>query len=114
MEVSGQLHASAALPPGKGVAGTSWIGGWVGSRAVLKAVKKRKIPSLHRESNPRTPVVQSVASRYSDSDTPTLTRIEVPDEIGRRVCLESAYYSRLKVLLSTLLYVTLKVIYTKQ
>jgi hypothetical protein len=45
---------------------THWIGGWVGSRAVLDAVVKRKIPSPHRESNPRTPIVQRVAQRYTD------------------------------------------------
>jgi hypothetical protein len=32
----------------------------VGSRAVLSAVVKRKIPSPRRESNPRTPIVQPV------------------------------------------------------
>jgi hypothetical protein len=41
--------------------GTHWIGGWVGPRAVLDAVVKRKIPSPLRESNPRTPIVQLVA-----------------------------------------------------
>jgi hypothetical protein len=35
--------------------GTRWIGGWVGPRAVLDAVMKRKIPSPHGESKPRTP-----------------------------------------------------------
>jgi hypothetical protein len=40
--------------------GTHWIGGWLGPRAVLDAVMKRKIPSLRRESNPRTPIVQPV------------------------------------------------------
>jgi hypothetical protein len=45
---------------------THWIGGWVGPRAVLEAVVKRKIPSPHRESNPRTPIVQPVAQRYTD------------------------------------------------
>jgi hypothetical protein len=34
MEVSGQLHTSAALPPGKDLS-THWIGGWVGPRTVL-------------------------------------------------------------------------------
>jgi len=34
----------------------------VGPRAVLDAVVKRKIPSLRRESNPRTPIAQ----RYTD------------------------------------------------
>jgi len=33
-------------------AGTRWRGGWVGPRAVLDAVEKRKIPSPRRESNP--------------------------------------------------------------
>jgi hypothetical protein len=46
------------------VPGTHWIGGWVGSIAVLDAVVKRKIPSPRRESNPRTPIVQPVAQRY--------------------------------------------------
>jgi hypothetical protein len=63
MEVSGQLHAPAALPPGERVSGTHWIGGWVGPRAVLDAVVKRKIPISRRESNPRTPIVQAVAQR---------------------------------------------------
>jgi hypothetical protein len=35
--------------------GTHWIGGWVGPRAVLEVVVKRKISSPRRESNPRTP-----------------------------------------------------------
>jgi hypothetical protein len=61
MEVSGQLHALERDP------GTHWIGGWVGPRAVLDAVVvKRKIPSPRRESNPRTPIVQPVAQRYTD------------------------------------------------
>jgi hypothetical protein len=38
LEVSGQLHAPAALPPG-----TNWIGGWVGPRAGLH---NDKIPGL--------------------------------------------------------------------
>jgi hypothetical protein len=38
----------------------------VGPRAVLDTVVKRKIPSPRRESNPRTPIVQPVAQRYTD------------------------------------------------
>jgi hypothetical protein len=38
----------------------------MGPRAVLDAVVKRKIPSLRRESNPRTPIVQPIAQRYTD------------------------------------------------
>jgi hypothetical protein len=44
---------------------THCIGGWVGPRALLDAVK-RKIPSPRRESNSRTPIVQPVAQRYTD------------------------------------------------
>jgi hypothetical protein len=33
---------------------------------VLEAAVKREIPSLRRESNPRTPIVQPVAQRYTD------------------------------------------------
>jgi hypothetical protein len=43
MEVSGQLHAPAALPPGERAPGTHWIGGWVGPRAVLEAEEYQKI-----------------------------------------------------------------------
>jgi hypothetical protein len=45
---------------------THWIGGWVGPRAIMDAVVKRKIPSPRLESNPRTPIVQPVAQRYTD------------------------------------------------
>jgi hypothetical protein len=37
------------------------IRGWMGPRAVLDAVVKRKIPIPLRESNPRTPIIQPVA-----------------------------------------------------
>jgi hypothetical protein len=40
----------------------------VGPTAVLDAVVKRKIPSPHRESNPRTPIVQPVAQCYTKLD----------------------------------------------
>jgi hypothetical protein len=40
--------------------------GWMGPRAVLDAVMKRKTPSPRRESNPRTPIVQPVALGYTD------------------------------------------------
>jgi hypothetical protein len=46
--------------------GTHWIGGWVGPRAVLDAAVKKKIFSLRRESNSRTPIFQPVAQRYTD------------------------------------------------
>jgi hypothetical protein len=45
---------------------THWIGGWVGPRAVLDAVVKRKIPSPRWESNRRIPIVQPVVQLYTD------------------------------------------------
>jgi hypothetical protein len=42
MEVSGQLHAAGALPPGK-KAGSHWLGGCVYARANLSALDKRQI-----------------------------------------------------------------------
>jgi hypothetical protein len=42
--------------------GSHCTGNWVGPRAVLDTVVKRKIPSPRRESNPRTLIVQPVAS----------------------------------------------------
>jgi hypothetical protein len=41
LEVSGQLHDPAALPPAKS-SDTHWIGGWVSSRAGLDDVEKKK------------------------------------------------------------------------
>jgi hypothetical protein len=66
MEVSGQLHAPGRFTPRERAPDTHWIGGWVGPRAVLDAVVKRKIPSPRQESNRRTPIVQAVAQRYTD------------------------------------------------
>jgi hypothetical protein len=62
MEMSGQLHAPTALPPGK-APGTHWIGGWVGSRADLDAMQKRK--NLAPGGN-GTPTVEPVAHRYTN------------------------------------------------
>jgi len=50
MEVSGQLHT-----PGK-ASGTHWIGGWVGLRASLNAVTKKKHVCSCQESNHGRPV----------------------------------------------------------
>jgi hypothetical protein len=52
--------------PRERVPGTHWIRSWVGSRAVLNAVVKRKFPSPRRESNPGTPIAQPVTQRYAD------------------------------------------------
>jgi hypothetical protein len=47
--------------------GTHWMGEWVGPRAVLDAMVKKKIPSHSRESNPGTPIVHPVAKSYTDN-----------------------------------------------
>jgi hypothetical protein len=44
----------------------------VGPRAVVEVVVKRKLASPRRESNHRTPIVQPVAQRYTDSATTAL------------------------------------------
>jgi hypothetical protein len=54
MEVIGQLHAPTALFPRKELSCIHWIGGWVGLRAGLDEVVRRKIPSFYRDSNPRS------------------------------------------------------------
>jgi hypothetical protein len=41
--VSGQLHAPAALPPGKEPPGTYWIGGWVDSSSCNGISVKGKV-----------------------------------------------------------------------
>jgi hypothetical protein len=76
MDASGQLHVPAALPPGKDPS-YPLVGGWVGPKAVLDAVVKRKIPSPRRESNPRTPIDQPVAQRYTDWAITTLKIIQL-------------------------------------
>jgi hypothetical protein len=63
MEVIGQFHA----PAREIVPGSHWLGGWVGPRAGLHTVSKRKFPSPRRESNPDHPIVQPVVSRYPGS-----------------------------------------------
>jgi hypothetical protein len=60
-EWSASRHGRFTPPPRGRATGTHWIRGWVGSRAVLDAVVKRKIPIPRWESNPRVPIVQPVA-----------------------------------------------------
>jgi hypothetical protein len=55
-----------SFTPREGAPSTHWIGGWVSPSAVLNAAVKRKIPRPRRESNPRTPIVQPVAQRYTN------------------------------------------------
>jgi hypothetical protein len=64
MGVSGQLHALAALLPGKSAPGTHWIGGWVSPRTGLHAVVKRKFPAL---AETRTPQPSSIPLSHPGS-----------------------------------------------
>jgi len=43
------IHATTAFTPKERAPDTRWIGGWVGARASLDAVVKRKIPSPRQE-----------------------------------------------------------------
>jgi len=63
MEKSGQIHALAALTPGR-VPATQWIGGWLGTRARMEAVVEGKIPCPSRVSNPSIPVRSLYWLRY--------------------------------------------------
>jgi hypothetical protein len=76
MEVSGQLHAPANFPPEKETPDTHCIGGWVGSRAGLNAVARRKKKSHHctcRESNPARPA-HSLVTKLAELEVKVLCR----------------------------------------
>jgi hypothetical protein len=51
MGVGGQLHAPAALPPGKRP-GTQCIGGWVGPRASLDGAKNLAPTGIRSQDRP--------------------------------------------------------------
>jgi len=51
MEVTGQLHAPATLPPGERAPLTHWIGDWMGPRAGLDAMMRGKKTLLCQELN---------------------------------------------------------------
>jgi hypothetical protein len=53
--------------------GTHWIGGWVGPRAGLDTVSKRKIPSPPPNSNLDHLTTQPVVSHYTYRATPALS-----------------------------------------
>jgi len=51
----------SALRPCRFTPRTHWVEGWVGPRAGLDMVSKRKIPSPRQESNPDHAIVQPVS-----------------------------------------------------
>jgi hypothetical protein len=57
------VSRSGRFISGETAVGTHWIGGWVGPRAGLEAVVKRRIPFLVLARN-RTPIAQHVGSEY--------------------------------------------------
>jgi hypothetical protein len=63
--MSGQLHDPAALTPGERALDTHWLGGWMGPRAGLDDVERRKFLTL-QYSNSDPSLVQPVANRYID------------------------------------------------
>jgi hypothetical protein len=66
MEVSVQIYDPVALTPHGKNPRYSLDRRLSGPRAVLDAVVKRKILNPQQKSNPRTPIVHPVASRYTD------------------------------------------------
>jgi hypothetical protein len=67
MEVSRQLRVPVALSPGEKP--SEPIGGWVGLRAGLEAMEKRKILPL---PGTEPPAIQPVARHYIDWAIPAL------------------------------------------
>jgi hypothetical protein len=72
---------------------TRWIRSWVSPSAVLDKVVKRRIPSPRWESNPRTPIVQSVAQLYTDWAIIAVTRKKEGINIATRVWVNLWYQS---------------------
>jgi hypothetical protein len=60
MEVSGQLHAPAALTPGKEPPGTHYIGGWVGPRAGFDVVGKKNLAPAGNQTPAAQPIAISI------------------------------------------------------
>jgi hypothetical protein len=87
MEMSGQLHASAALPPGEE---PLVLIGWA-PEPLLDAVVKRKIPSPRRESNPSNPNVQPVAQLYTDWAITGQTENNVKTDVFRIDCRDEVW-----------------------
>jgi hypothetical protein len=76
----------------EGAPDTHGIGDWVGPRAVLDVVVKRKIPSPRRQSNHRTSIVQPVAQRYTDWAITynKLYLISLPSKHVTKICRPSS------------------------
>jgi hypothetical protein len=77
LELSGQLHTSAAFTLGERAPGTDWIGCWVDPRTGLDYTKKWKFLTLSGLELRLFSVVQPLGSRYADCATAAHSLIEV-------------------------------------
>jgi hypothetical protein len=66
MEVSGELHVVATLPPQEEPPGTRLIGGWVGPRPKLHVSEMRKISFPTRIFTSVKPVLIFLSEIYND------------------------------------------------
>jgi hypothetical protein len=80
--MSGQLHTLIALLPREIDPSAHWIGNWVGPRAGLDVMEKKKISNPCQELNAWTLIVQPVASYYTGWATPTLRELPLNNETG--------------------------------
>jgi hypothetical protein len=74
LDLGGEGSASrpGRFTPKERAPGIHCIGGWVGPRAVLDTVVKRKIPSARRESNPRTTIAETNVHDLFEFEHPSL------------------------------------------
>jgi hypothetical protein len=82
VEVSGQLHALAALPPGKEPPGTCGIGDLVGLRAGLHTYRRKNPPS-RRDSSSDHPARSHSLYRLSYPVLEKYVRLENQSSVGR-------------------------------
>jgi hypothetical protein len=72
MKVGGKLHAPAALHLEENPV-TPWIWGWVGPRACLELLEKRKIPVPSQTMNRKTSSLQPIRNTDLAIQTPKMT-----------------------------------------
>jgi hypothetical protein len=80
MEVSGELHAPAALPPGERTFFTHSTGGWIGPKTGMDIMENRNNLCLCRESKPSRPALSMLlyGLKYPSSFV----------DVGRKVILK--------------------------
>jgi hypothetical protein len=90
MTVQKRVLSFTARPiyPVETAPGTHWTGGWVGPRAGLNSVEKRKYLSLRRESNPHSSVVYSLVTTLTQSESESESRCD-RRSVGQSVLVSS-------------------------